>query len=322
VTVVIVGLSAENFVKARLYDTDEFEKEFVRLTDNIGPYLVPGSNVAVRAATEAPDERGKMFRGNMPNDGGYLVLSSNEAEYILAGHPEASRYIRSFVGSKDFIRGLLRYCVWIEDKELEAALEIPKIEERIRNVRKVRAQGGQQAKANIDSPHRFVFAPHRNAVSMIVPRHFSENRRYITAGILDGRYQVVADSVISSRLHLVWMDAVAGRIKTDYRYSGTLVWNTFPVPTLTQQNKADLAECGQDILLAREAHFPSTISDLYAPDDMPDDLRRAHEKNDETLERIYIGRKFRNDTERLEKLFDLYTKMTAGQAKPKKGKAK
>ena len=85
---------------------------------------------------------------------------------------------------------------------------------------------------------------------------------------------------------------------------------------------ADLTACAQEILLAREAHFPATIADLYDPENMPDDLRRAHEKNDEVLERIYIGRKFKNDTERLEKLFDLYTKMTAGQAKPKRGKAK
>ncbi len=103
-----------------------------------------------------------------------------------------------------------------------------------------------------------------------------------------------------------------------YSYSNTLGWNTFPVPTLTEQNKADLTRCAEDILLARESHYPATIADLYGPDNMPDDLLRAHERNDEVLERIYIGRRFRNDTERLEKLFDLYTKMTAGQGKPKK----
>lgn len=103
-------------------------------------------------------------------------------------------------------------------------------------------------------------------------------------------------------------------MKSDYRYSNTLGWNTFPVPRLTEQNKADLTTCAEAILLAREAHFPATIADLYDPESMPDDLRRAHERNDETLERIYIGRRFRNDTERLEKLFDFYTKMTASDA--------
>jgi hypothetical protein len=100
-------------------------------------------------------------------------------------------------------------------------------------------------------------------------------------------------------------------MRTDYSYTNTLGWNTFPVPLLTEQNKADLTECAQNILLAREAHFPATIADLYDPDAMPDNLRAAHARNDEVLERIYIGRKFKNDTERLEKLFELYTKMTA-----------
>lgn len=109
-------------------------------------------------------------------------------------------------------------------------------------------------------------------------------------------------------------------MRTDYSYSNTLGWNTFPVPMLTGQDKADLTRTAENILLAREAHFPATIADLYDPEAMPDDLRRAHEENDEVLERIYIGRRFRNDTERLEKLFDLYTKMTANQPKPKKGK--
>ncbi len=108
-------------------------------------------------------------------------------------------------------------------------------------------------------------------------------------------------------------------------YSNTLGWNTFPVPALTEKNKADLTCCAEDILLAREAHFPATIAELYEPEAMPDDLRQAHERNDETLERIYIGRRFRNDTERLEKLFDLYTKMTEDKAvktkAPKKARA-
>ncbi len=100
-------------------------------------------------------------------------------------------------------------------------------------------------------------------------------------------------------------------MKTDFRYSNTLGWNTFPIPQLTQKNKDDLTRCAEDILLAREAHFPATIADLYDPKTMPTNLREAHERNDEVLERIYIGRRFRNDTERLEKLFELYTKMTS-----------
>jgi len=341
VTVVIIGLSAKPMPRKRLFETDESGTEYAKLTENIGPYLVPGSNTTVKAASVAPDDRGKMFRGNMPNDGGHLVLTTEEAEQIRNSHPNAPLFVKSFIGSKDFIRGLPRYCIWINNEQLEEAKRIPLVADRIDKVRAARLSGGQQARANIDAPHRFVFSPHKDETSILVPRHFSESREYITVGLLDGTNQIVADSasviygatlvdfaVLSSRLHFVWMDAVAGRIKTDYRYSGTLVWNTYPVPVLTDTMKADLTRCAENILLAREAHFPKTIADLYDPDTMPENLRRAHEANDEVIERIYIGRKFRNDTERLEKLFSLYTEMTAKAAKAapakkaEKGKAK
>lgn len=118
-------------------------------------------------------------------------------------------------------------------------------------------------------------------------------------------------ALIASRVHLVWIATVCGKLETRYRYSNTLGWNTFPVPTLTEKNKADLTRCAEDILLAREAHFPATIADLYDQETMPENLREAHERNDEVLERIYIGRRFKHDTERLEKLFEMYTKMVA-----------
>lgn len=115
-------------------------------------------------------------------------------------------------------------------------------------------------------------------------------------------------------MHIVWISTVCSRLRTDYSYGNKLGWNTFALPTLTEKNRADLTHCAEDILLAREAHFPATIADLYDPDAMPDDLRAAHERNDDVLERIYIGRRFKNDTERLEKLFELYTKMTAAKS--------
>ena len=137
-------------------------------------------------------------------------------------------------------------------------------------------------------------------------------------------------ALIASRLHLVWIATVCGKLKTDYRYSNTLGWNTFPVPTLTDRNKADLTRCAEEILLAREQYFPATIADMYDRDRMDTEfplVREAHDRNDEILERIYIGRRFKNDTERLEKLFELYTKMTSQSApkqsnnrKPKGGK--
>ena len=117
-------------------------------------------------------------------------------------------------------------------------------------------------------------------------------------------------SVLSSKLHLVWVRAVCGKLETRIRYASNSGWNTFPVPKLTEKNRADLTAAAEGILLAREAHFPATIADLYDPEKMPANLRAAHDHNDEVLERIYIGRRFRNDTERLEKLFEMYTRMT------------
>lgn len=162
---------------------------------------------------------------------------------------------------------------------------------------------------------------------IIVSSVSSESREWFPVGVLP-KGTVVSNlafmindaplwnlALLTSRLHLAWLGTVCGKLKTDYRYSNTLGWNTFPVPTLTEQNKADLTRCAEDILLAREAHFPATIAELYEKDAdggiRAPDLRAAHDRNDETLERIYIGRRFKNDTERLEKLFELYTKMTA-----------
>lgn len=173
-------------------------------------------------------------------------------------------------------------------------------------------------------PYRFVqIQGTSQRCTLIVPRVSSERRPYLPVGFLDNR-AVIADSafalydaplwnmaVIASRIHLIWVAAVCGKLKTDYRYSNTLGWNTFPTPKLTEKNKEDLTRCAEDILLAREAHFPATIADLYDPEKMPDNLRAAHDRNDEVLERIYIGRRFKNDTERLEKLFEMYTKLTA-----------
>ena len=188
-------------------------------------------------------------------------------------------------------------------------------------------ENNYQTKKLSETPFRFgwISQTGKEAITLF-PRILSEKREYIPAGhlpsgnivtdqayaFLDAPIWVLA--LIASRTHLVWIATVCGKLKTDYRYSNSLGWNTFPIPTLTEKNKKDLTRCAEDILFSREAHFPKTIAELYKPEDMPENLRQAHEKNDETLERIYIGRRFKNDTESLEKLFELYTKMATSQA--------
>ena len=172
-------------------------------------------------------------------------------------------------------------------------------------------------------PHQFRERKGDEYRKIFIPIVSSENREYFPVGLVDetviptNKAFFMANApmwclaLLASKLHLAWIAAICGRLRSDYSYSNTLGWNTFPVPTLTEQNKRDLSFTARGILLAREAHFPLTIADLYDPQDMPENLRQAHEQNDETVERIFIGRRFRNDTERLEKLFELYTKMTA-----------
>jgi hypothetical protein len=176
-----------------------------------------------------------------------------------------------------------------------------------------------------DRSHQFREMNIGEHATIVIPAVSSESRRYLPIHVvsndtvISNRCYGIFDSplfqfaLLASRMHLVWIATVCGRLELRFSYSSTLGWNTFPVPTLTEKNRANLTRCAEGILLAREAHFPATIAHLYDPANMPADVREAHERNDETLERIYIGRRFRNDTERLEKLFELYTKMTANR---------
>ena len=329
VACVIIGLSASTANERRLFD-----EESVRSVTNISPYLVAADTVIVTKRSNPLSDIGQMQSGNKPTDGGNLMLSTEEKDRILTANPSAAMFIKHYVGSREIINGGGRWCIWIENSELEDANKIEEFRLRFEKVRKLRAaSNGSQANENAATPHRFVFAPHSDHPAIAVPNVSSERRQYLPCDItsywtvVSNLASVIYDApiwnvaLIASRLHLVWIATVCGKLETRYRYSNTLGWNTFPVPTLTEKNQADLARCAEDILLAREAHFPATIADLYDPDDMPADLREAHERNDEVLERIYIGRRFRNDTERLEKLFELYTKMTAGAGAPKKRRA-
>jgi len=236
--------------------------------------------------------------------------------------------LRRFVGSEELINRRDRFCLWIEDDVAARAKSNPLIANKLINVASMRTQSKAASTRDFARmPHRFVqIAGVASDHSIVVPKVSSENRDYLPVDLLPGDF-IIGDrnfalydaplwnmGLIASRLHWVWIGTVCVRMRTDFSYSNTLGWNTFPVPPLTDSDKAQLTRCAEDILLAREAHFPATIADLYDPETMPANLRAAHEANDETLERIYIGRRFRNDTERLEKLFEMYTKMTSQEA--------
>ncbi|MCY4586616.1 MAG: hypothetical protein OXB98_11320 [Bryobacterales bacterium] len=328
VTVVIVGISSDARPVRKLFSVGEDGETIRRETAGINAYLVAGAKVIVLKASKPLTKLAGMSFGSKPVDGGNLLLTCGEIEGIGLTPGQAALFIRRFYGSAEFIRGLSRYCLWIEDEHLDKALEIPSIRKRVEAVRTKRlASTKAPTRMSAGSAHRFGEVRQSGSeTAIIVPLHSSESRAFLPVGyigpgtIISNACSALYDaplwnmSLIASRLHLVWIGTVCGKVKTDFRYSNTLGWNTFPVPALTEKNKADLTRCAEDILLAREAHFPATIADLYKPDSMPENLRAAHDHNDEVLERIYIGRRFRNDTERLEKLFEMYAKMDANRA--------
>jgi hypothetical protein len=284
----------------------------------------------VRKAHAPIGQQAIMLFGNMPRDGGYLFLDAALAAKIMAEDATARPFIKRFVGSDELINGRQRYFLWIGEHETEAARASDFIARRLDRVAENRRKSdAASTRTFAEHPYRFVqIAGVAQSTVIVVPRVSSESRPYLPADYLTSEY-IVGDrnfalydaplwnmALVVSRLHWVWIGTVCVRMRMDFSYSNTLGWNTFPVPPLSEQNKVDLLRCAEDILLAREANYPATIADLYDPEKMPANLREAHERNDETLERIYIGRRFRNDTERLEKLFDIYTKMTANEQLP------
>lgn len=336
VTVAIVGMSNCHQGGKTLFSIGDDGATVAKETDNINAYLVAGRDIDIQPSKKSISSCGYMDLGNMPKDGGNLLLTFDEAESALAADPSIDRFIYDFVGSQEFVKGIVRRCLWIEDSEAEEAHESQVIATRLEGVRKMRLKSDAESTRDFaDRPHRFKQIQGRGVrSSIVVPKVTSETRPYLPVGVLSA-HSIVSDNafalydaplwnmaLIASRLHLVWIATVCGKLETRYRYSNTLGWNTFPVPTLTEKNMTDLTRCAEDILLAREHHFPATIAELYDPESMPADLHAAHDRNDEVLERIYIGRRFKNDTERLEKLFDLYTKMTASAASAKGKKRK
>lgn len=330
VTVAIVGISNHVGAARKLFSLNEGGETDIKEVPHINAYLVAASHVIVEKAAKPLTEVSPMSFGNKPVDGGNLLLSAADLSDLGLSNDQRTRFIRRIYGSAEFIKGLQRYCLWIEDDMLAEALTIPTLKDRIERVRQMRLSSrDKSANEMAKRPHQMREMNIGRQHTIVIPRVSSENREYLPVGIVSGGV-VIGDrnfalydaplwnmALIASRLHWVWIGTVCARMRTDFSYSNTLGWNSFPMPKMTAKNKQDLTRCAEDILLAREAHFPKTIADLYDPEKMPDNLRHAHDRNDEVLERIYIGRRFKNDTERLEKLFDLYTKMTVKKNKKK-----
>ena len=327
VTVVIIGLSRHRGAHRYLYFDDVASGPGSRRQGPmITPYLTFGPPVIVEKRVTPLSDLATMEFGNKPVDGGHLLLSQGELDSLKLADSDRERFIRRIFGSHEFINGQVRHCLWIQDEDIHEAQRIDALRLRIDAVRRVRSSSSDSG-ANMlaGRAHQLRTMRIGDNHAVVVPAISSENRPYLPCGLISNRAAVSNKSfalydaplwnmaIIASRLHWAWIGTVCVRMRTDFSYSNTLGWNTFPVPALTEQNRADLTRCAENILLARESHYPATIAELYDPETMPPNLHAAHGRNDEVLERIYIGREFRNDTERLEKLFAMYTQMTAAE---------
>ena len=326
VIVSVIGIRKRQSGPKRIFDGG-----LSRQVQFIGPYLVPDHDVVVEERRDPIAGLAPRRFGSMPNDGGQLLFDGEEAARLVGRNPALKNVVRPFVGTSELTKNTPRYCLWMTDRD-EEILKLPEIDARVQAVEANRRGSSRPTtKALAAVPYRFGEVRQQGAeVVIAVGGASSENRDYLPVDLLPRGY-IVSNlafglfdaplwslAIVASRLHLAWIATVCGKLKNDYRYSNTLGWNTFPVPKLTEHNKRDLDRSAEEILLTRAAHFPSSIAELYDPESMPDDLKRAHDANDEILERIYIGRRFRNDTERLEKLFELYANMTTDKPEPKK----
>ncbi len=328
VTCVIVGMGPPSDSPKRLFDGDT-----VRDVEVIGPYLAPGVTTIVekRSAPLSLNLQPLVF-GNMPRDGGHLLLNCNERDALLEAYPEAERFVRRLYGSQELMKGIERWCLWVDDKDYAEARQIEELAARFERVSDMRLKGSTSTATFADQPYRFVQRPGAaTSHTIMVPGATSEDRYWLPVdvkdetnivsnlafGIFDGAIWQAA--VLSSRLHRLWLETVGGRLKEDPRYSNTLVWNTFPLPSLSDRRKADLEEHWWSIDETRkEASFGRSLGDLYNASTMPRRLRRAHEELDETMETIFGSRRYRSDADRIEHLLQLYARMAVEETKPSK----
>ncbi len=317
VTCVIIGVSKSS-VPRLLYHAARGTE-----VNNINAYLAAAPDVIVEAIPHAKSGKPLMRWGNMPADGGALILSEQEREKLLATYPIAATLIRPLYGTQELLDSRPRYCLWIPEQQLKLAQSVPPIAERIAACRTDRL--GSKDKGTISlatRPHQFREMHTAQNSQIVVAMTASENRRYIPVefmgsdpvisnlafSIHDGPIWIFA--IISSGLHVAWAKAVAGGLETRLRYSNTLVYNTFPMPEFSESEKETLEQHALDIIRLREPFIAAgkSLAWLYNPDSMPANLLEAHQNLDIYLDTLYVGRPFTDDAERLEHLFQLYAR--------------
>lgn len=317
VTCVIIGLNNKKS------DCILFSGDNARKCDAINPYLINAKSTIIYNSTVPLSPVPIMAKGSQPTDDGNLLLTEQEKNEIVSENPKCEYFIKRLFGSSEFIKGEKRYCIWVKDDDKELAYEIPQLAYRFNKVAQVREESSkEQTREMAQYPYKFGEIRHQEASKIIVPSTSSEHRPYIPIGYLEPS-DVISNSafaiynapiwlfgILTSRIHMDWVRAVGGRLKTDYRYSAGLCYNTFPFPKLTEAKKKEIEAAAEEVLLVREDYPGATLADLYNPDKMPQPLLQAHQRLDDIVESCYLGYPFSNDEARLECLFKLYEKMT------------
>ena len=320
---VIVGFSvAPNNAEKRIYSEEHFQ-----MAENINAYLMDAPTVFIESRSKSLCEVPEMLYGNKPTDGGFLFLTNDEYQDVQKREPEILKYIRRVYGASEFINNKPRFCIWLVGVSPAEVRKSKFIMERVESVRKFRLASTKAAtRKSAEMPTLFQEVRHPNSDYIIVPRHSSETRKYIPLGfvspeiIVNDAVQIIPNAttyhfgVLTSNVHMAWMRAVCGRIKSDYRYSKDIVYNNFPWPTPTEEQKTKIEQTAQGILDARALYTDCSLADLYDEVTMPVELRRAHQANDKAVMAAY-GFPVRTTTEAscVAELMRMYQRLVEGK---------
>jgi hypothetical protein len=293
------------------------------MAKTVNAYLVDAPNIIVSRTMNPICAVPQMSWGSKATDGGNLLLNEDEYKGLVSAEPGAKKYIKRFMMGDEFINNIKRYCLWLVDCPPSDLRSLPLVKARVEAVKKFRSESKKEAtRKKAITPTLFdeIHQPNTNYVAL--PAVSSERRYYIPIGFLPpeviagNKIYFIPDAslydfaIVTSAMHMAWMRYTCGRLKSDYNYSNTIVYNNFPWPEPNEKQRADIEAAAQAVLDARALFPDSSLADLYDPDTMPPALAKAHQKLDKLVEKAY-GKSFDSDAERVAFLFERYQALTA-----------
>jgi len=340
VYVVIIGFGRVEQKVKLLFEYENITGEpHLNEVASIGPYLTSGSELVILPRSKPLCNVPPTLYGNKPADDGHLIIEPEEYSAIKAGQPELLKFIKPLICAHEYLHGLKRYCLWLQQSEVIEASRHAYIRNRLQAVREFRLKSKKLPTQDAGlRPAEFAEIRQPFCDYIVLPRHTSENRMYVPFGYFD-KDTIIHDSctalpnassyhfgVLSSAMHMAWVRQVCGRLKSDYRYSAKLVYNNFPWPSeVSKEQQERVSQCAQRVLEARQIDLDkgATLADLYDPLTMPHPLLKAHQELDRAVDRCYRSKAFTSERERVEYLFGLYAEITsplAPAAPPKKAR--